>query len=275
MNLRQFWFKYRHLAERLNKETSAVRLLISEPLSLSKTDFYLQQNEILNEDQLALLERALFRYLYQNEPVQYIIGYTYFYQLKLKVNSDVLIPRPETEELVDLIIKRNTFTTPVILDIGTGSGAIALALKKAIPHALVYASDLSASALAVAKENAQTLNLPITFMQGDLFAGFTGRIDILVSNPPYLDPSLPLEPLVKDYEPHLALFASQKGLYFYEAILKQAPKYLNDAFLIAFEIPINHDQELLMLANQYFPFAKRAIIKDLSNRSRMLLISFQ
>ncbi|HOH18417.1 MAG TPA: peptide chain release factor N(5)-glutamine methyltransferase, partial [Bacilli bacterium] len=101
MNLRQFWFKYRHLAERLNKETSAVRLLISEPLSLSKTDFYLQQNEILNEDQLALLERALFRYLYQNEPVQYIIGYTYFYQLKLKVNSDVLIPRPETEELVD------------------------------------------------------------------------------------------------------------------------------------------------------------------------------
>lgn len=130
MNLRQFWFKYRHLAERLNKETSAVRLLISEPLSLSKTDFYLQQNEILNEDQLALLERALFRYLYQNEPVQYIIGYTYFYQLKLKVNSDVLIPRPETEELVDLIIKRNTFTTPVILDIGTGSGAIALALKK-------------------------------------------------------------------------------------------------------------------------------------------------
>ncbi|MGD9886389.1 MAG: peptide chain release factor N(5)-glutamine methyltransferase [Bacilli bacterium] len=272
MKLQQFWTKYKQLAMSLNKEDTAIRFLISELLSLSTTDFYLKQDQDLTSEDQELLEQAISRYLYQHEPVQYIVGYTYFCDLKLEVSPFVLIPRFETEELVDLVINENHLKRPTILDIGTGSGAIALALKKNIPDSTIYATDISEAALKVAALNANRLQLDVHFIQSDLFANISSKVDIIVSNPPYIDAEEELEAIVKNYEPHLALFAPQKGLFYYETILKQARNYVNETFLMAMEIPINHDEEIREMANRYYSDAKITILKDLSHRSRMLLI---
>ena len=272
MKLQQFWTKYKQLAVSLNKEDTAVRFLICELLSLSTTDFYIKQDQDLKTEDQELLVQAISRYLYQHEPVQYIVGYTYFCGLKLTVNPFVLIPRFETEELVDLVINENHFKTQTILDMGTGSGAIALALKKKLPHSTVYAVDISEDALKVASLNANHLQLDVHFIQSDLFANVSSKVDIIVSNPPYIDAEEELDAIVKNYEPHLALFAPQKGLFYYETILKQARNYVNEPFLMAMEIPINHDEEIMKIGNRYYSDAKITILKDLSHRSRILLI---
>ncbi|MGD9604792.1 MAG: peptide chain release factor N(5)-glutamine methyltransferase [Bacilli bacterium] len=272
MNLQQFWQKHKKTAENLNKELTAVRFLICELLSISVTDFYAFNELILSQEQQTMLEQAINRYFYDNEPVQYIVGHTYFWGLKIYVSPNVLIPRPETEELVETIIKHNPLASPTIIDIGTGSGAIALALKKHIPKAVVYATDISQAAILVARQNAQALGLAINFIEGDLFASIPSKVDIIVSNPPYIDKKETVDVLVKDNEPHLALFANNNGLSFYDAILKQALCHLHNDYLIAMEIPINHDEELLAMAELFFPKAKKEIKKDLSNRSRILLI---
>jgi release factor glutamine methyltransferase len=195
----------------------------------------LQSPTVLNEDQQIKLEQYAIE-LMEYRPVQYVLGESYFYGMKLFVDERVLIPRPETEELADWIVKyahQQKINQPLILDIGTGSGCLALAVKKGMPDANVYAADLSEGALAVALENAARLNLDVQFLKMDILEENAGsrlpQFDIIVSNPPYI--TLPEQesilPNVLRYEPHQALFVTNSDpLQFYKAIASFADKYL-------------------------------------------------
>lgn len=189
----------------------------------------------------AFLERRIGR-----EPVQYIVGYTEFMGLRIAVNADVLVPRPETEQLVENVVRNIDAPAPRILDIGTGSGCIAIALKHFVGQATVTACDLSASALALAALNAKTLGVDVKFVLADaLAAGFSDRFeapfDVIVSNPPYLptEEKDDLEPEVLDHEPHLALFVDGDALRFYRNIAGSARRLLKSDGLIAFEVHVD------------------------------------
>ncbi len=204
-------------------------------------------------------------------PVQYIIGNVDFYGITLKVNEDVLIPRFETEELVSKVIQYSShFRNPSIVDIGTGSGAIAITLKKKLTSS-VTATDISKKALNVAKENALGNNVSINFKEGNLLEPLTEKYDIVVSNPPYIAYDEEIMDVVKNNEPHLALYAPNNGIYYYEEILKNIKKYLNDKYLIAFEIGESQGEKIQELSKKYLD--NEAIIeKDLSGRDRFAFI---
>lgn len=204
-------------------------------------------------------------------PVQYIVGNVDFYGITLKVNEDVLIPRFETEELVSKVIQYATnFKNPSIVDIGTGSGAIAITLKKKLTSS-VTATDISKKALNVAKENALENNVSINFKEGNLLEPLTEKYDIVVSNPPYIAYDEEIMDVVKNNEPHLALYAPNNGIYYYEEILKNIKKYLNDKYLIAFEIGESQGKKIQELSKKYLD--NEAIIeKDLSGRDRFAFI---
>ena len=213
--------------------------------------------------------------LERGEPVQYIVGNVDFYGYELDVNNNVLIPRRETEELVEGVIKRiREFVNPVIVDIGVGSGAIAISLSKELDiH--VYASDISQAALDVAIQNSIKNKADITFLEGDMLKPFIEnniKLDIIVSNPPYIKEDEDIEDIVKNNEPHLALYAKNNGLEFYESILKDAKYVLNDKFLIAFEIGYEQANDIKELVKKYLGNVKVEIKKDLSLKDRMLFV---
>lgn len=213
--------------------------------------------------------------LENGEPVQYIVGNVDFYGYILNVNKDVLIPRRETEELVEEVIKRSKlFNNPTIIDIGTGSGAIAISLLKEL-NCHVYASDISNKALMVAKENAIKNNANITFLQGDMLKPFIDnkiKVDIIVSNPPYIKENEEIEDIVKNNEPNIALYAKNNGLEFYESILKDANRILKEKYLIAFEIGKTQGNDIKLLAHKYLGDVKVEIKKDLSLNDRFVFV---
>lgn len=221
------------------------------------------------------LESAIKR-LNNGEPLQYIVGDTEFYGLTFKVNKNVLIPRPETEELVEKTLQfmKQKFPNQSIniLDIGTGSGCISITLKHQLPSATVSAIDISKEALSVAKENAKLNNVEVNFLESNIFSNITDKYDIIISNPPYIREDEPIMDIVKNNEPHLALYAPNNGLYFYEEITKQASKYLNNKFIIAYEIGEQQGSDVVALAKKYFPKAKILLEKDLRNFDRFVFI---
>lgn len=213
--------------------------------------------------------------LENGEAVQYIVGNVDFYGYILDVNKNVLIPRRETEELVEEVIKRSKkFDNPVIIDVGTGSGAIAISLSKEL-NCHIYASDISKKALEVAKKNSIKNSSNVTFFEGDMLTPYIEKnlkVDIIVSNPPYIKEDEQIEKIVKDNEPHLALYAKNNGLEYYESILKNASKILNEEYLIAFEIGFTQGNDIKMLANKYLKDAKVEIKKDLSDKNRFIFV---
>lgn len=213
--------------------------------------------------------------LENGEPVQYIVGNVNFYGYILDVNKNVLIPRRETEELVEEVIKRSSFfSKPTIIDVGTGSGAIAISLSKEL-NTHIYASDISSAALGVAIKNAKKHDVNITFLEGDMLKPYIKeniKVDIIVSNPPYIKKDEKIEDIVKNNEPHIALYAKNNGLEFYESILKDAKEVLNDKFLIAFEIGCEQAFAIKELVIKYLGNVKVEIKKDLSDKDRMLFV---
>ena len=213
--------------------------------------------------------------LENGEAVQYIVGNVNFYGYELKVDKRVLIPRRETEELVEEVIKKSkNFFNPKIVDVGTGSAAIAIALSKELSLP-IYASDISKEALAVAMENKILTDSDVTFYLGDMLEPFIKeniKLDIIVSNPPYIKEDEKVEEIVKNNEPSIALYAKNNGLEYYDSILKDAHKVLNDKFLIAFEIGCNQAMDIENLVNKYFNNVKVEIKKDLSGNDRMLFV---
>lgn len=220
------------------------------------------------------IEDAIKR-LENGEPVQYIVGNINFYGYQLIINKNVLIPRRETEELVEEVIKRSkNFNNPVISDIGTGSGAIAIALSKEL-NSNVVASDISDDALEIAHQNIKLNNAAVTLLKGDMLQPFIDnniKLDIIVSNPPYISYNDKIEKIVYDNEPHIALFANNDGLQYYESILSNANKVLKDKYLIAFEIGMDQQKSIIKLVNKYLKEAKTEVKKDLSFKDRMLFV---
>ena len=212
--------------------------------------------------------------LLKKYPIQYLIGYVNFYGYKIIVNKNVLIPRPETELLVDKVIKlcKNKFNSKIdILDIGTGSGCIGISLYKEIPSN-VTATDISTFALDVAKENAKINQCNINFIESDIFSNINGKYDLIISNPPYIDYSEEVDDSVKLYEPSTALYADNKGLYYYEKILMDIKKHLNEKFIIAFEIGYKQSKDITTLVNKYLSNIEIVIEKDLSMKDRYIFI---
>ena len=207
-------------------------------------------------------------------PVQYIVGNVDFYGLNIKVNKDVLIPRFETEELVEKTINyiNKYFNKKVdIIDLGTGSGCISIALKKNI-DSNIDAIDISEKALKVAKENALNNNVNINFMCRDMVQPSDKLYDVIISNPPYLRDESEVEEIVRNNEPDLALYASDDGMYFYKEILNNYKNNLKDKFIIAFELGYNQADYLKEYAKKIYPNSDVIIDYDLTGYKRFLFI---
>lgn len=212
--------------------------------------------------------------LENGEPVQYIIGSTDFYGYDILVDENVLIPRFETETLVEkLIIYINKYFDKKvsIADLGTGSGAISIALNKEIDSTNI-AFDVSLGALELAKKNAKKNEAIVEFKEFDIRNKIEGVYDVIVSNPPYIDREDEVEDKVKNFEPHLALYANNNGLEFYEKILSYAKEVLNKKSIIAFEIGMTQGNYLKELSTKYFNNAIITVEKDLTNKDRYIFI---
>lgn len=209
-------------------------------------------------------------------PVQHVIGYEQFYGRTFLVNGDALIPRPETEELVALILNKLKPGPQAILDVGTGSGAIALTLKLERPDCHVTATDISEKALDVARENAERFGADITFAKGDLLAPVAGAVfDVIVSNPPYIPyrdrDSLAVH--VREFEPEMALFAEEDGLLFYRRLAEEVPTCIHPRSLIAVEIGAGQGESVQALFAAAFPFADIDIVYDINGKDRIVFVS--
>ena len=214
--------------------------------------------------------------LKEGKPIQYIIGNVDFYGNKIKVNNKVLIPRFETELLVEKsigYIKKlfDNYNEISIIDIGTGSGCIAISLKK-ILNCNVSGVDISNEALDVARENAKINNVDIKFMFSDVFSNVDGVYDVIISNPPYIRYDEEIMDIVKDNEPNIALYASDNGLYYYKEILSNCSRYLKNKYLICFEIGYEQGNEVKELAIKYLKNINVSIEKDYSERDRFVFI---
>jgi release factor glutamine methyltransferase len=241
----------------------------------NKTELVTRSSETMSESELLRFNFAV-KDLKKHKPIQYILGKTEFYGLPFVVNEHVLIPRPETEELVDLIIRENTGTGIRILDIGTGSGCIPISLKKNLPLAELHALDISLRALEMAERNARLNQVDVHFMFRDILQGDPlwegGRFDVLVSNPPYIRPSekKEMQANVLDYEPGLALFAEKNDpLQFYKAILIFARQALSPSGKLYVEINQAFGKELVDLYRKS-GYSEIRLIRDMNGKDRIL-----
>jgi release factor glutamine methyltransferase len=248
-------------------------------LGYSKTDTRLNFQGNLNQsDVLKIYDTA--KALKTGSPIQYILGEAHFYNLKFKVNSSTLIPRPETEELVDLIIKQSLVTkqlSPItILDIGTGSGCIPITLKKNIPNSKVTGIDISGEALEVAELNANKNKVDVEFMQHDILSDFliqNSNFSIIVSNPPYVlnSEGKQMDARVLEHEPHLALFVDDDDpIVFYKRIIDLCAKHLDDNGLLFFELNPMYANDVKNYANDSKIFNFTEILNDMSGKERFL-----
>lgn len=245
--------------------------------ALTRADVLKDPDKTLTHPVVTKLENA-FAQLLDHRPLQYVLGEAWFYKLKFKVNENVLIPRPETEELVDMAIKENSRNDPMILDIGTGSGCIAVSIKKNIPHSTVFAVDTSEAALNVAMENAKANDTGVHFIQLDILDAEKREqlpdLDIIISNPPYIpeEEKSKLDKNVVEYEPHLALFVPDKDpLLFYKAIAALGRTHLNSNGKIYLEVHEDHAWEARSLFIGSYKTAE--VIKDMFGRDRMLVVT--
>lgn len=256
----------------------APMFLLLEYADMESHSLYEEYETEMPKDLIEKFNAGVERLLKQ-EPLGHVLGYEYFYGYKFKVNEDVLIPRPETEELVVNILKAydSHFSGQDIqvIDVGCGSGAIGISLKLEEPHLIVAASDISAEAIEVAKGNAAELGADVEFMVGDMLQPFIEKqmkVDILVSNPPYIPQDEQMETSVIDYEPHVALFGGSDGLKFYREIFKNADKLLKPKNVLAFEMGYDQKENLTLEARKYFPDAEIEVLKDINGKNRMLFI---
>lgn len=256
--------------------SNEAKMLLAHVTGLDALELLLHLDDIIEEDKCQDYFK-LIQARVDNYPIQYIIGKVSFLDNEIKVNENVLIPRPETEELVFKSIRyiRNFFNDKEdlkIVDLGTGSGCIAISLKKMFPSAEVDAVDISNSALDLARENARCNNVDINFYQGNMLECLNKKYDIIISNPPYIEDASEVDEIVLNNEPHGALFAPNKGLYYYEEILKNAKGYLNDKSMIIFEIGYQQGQWIKNINEKYFSHNVFILEKDMASKDRFVFI---
>ena len=273
MKLAQLFSDFEEELIRQGEEAESLSFVYRSLKNLSFTDFvFALQQEVTEEEEVFV--KGIFQQLAAHKPAQYIIGQADFYGMQLKVDDRVLIPRPETEELVELILAENSEENLKVLDIGTGSGAIALALAKNRAAWSVTAADISQEALDLASENAKVQKLNIFFKKSDCFAEISEKYDIIVSNPPYIsredESEIGLNVLYS--EPHLALFADEDGLAIYRRIAEDAKDYLKDGGKIYLEIGYKQGQSVPELFRKHLPEKRLRTLKDQFGQDRMVVI---
>ena len=255
------------------EEAESLSFVYRSLKNLSFTDFVFALQQEVTEEEKQFVEE-IFKKLAAHIPAQYIIGHAEFFGMQLKVDERVLIPRPETEELVELILAENPDKNLSVLDIGTGSGAIALALAKNRPDCSVKAADISQDALDLSLENANAQNLNLSFIKSDCFSEISSKYDIIVSNPPYISREDQEEVglNVLHSEPHLALFADEDGLAIYRRIAEDSKDYLNDGGKIYLEIGYKQGQSVPALFMENLPEKRVRTLKDQFGQDRMVVI---
>ncbi|HFI2472081.1 peptide chain release factor N(5)-glutamine methyltransferase [Streptococcus sp. SS-4456] len=272
MNYAQLFAAYEEQLVAIGEEAESLSFTFRGLKGLNFTEFLLLlRQEVTPTDKKEI--DAIFQQLSQHRPAQYIIGKADFHDLEFAVDERVLIPRPETEELVDLILQENSGAGLRILDIGTGSGAIAISLAKARPDWEVVAVDISEDALEVAQENSRNNQVSVQFIQSDVLQAVTGQFDIIVSNPPYISPDDKDEvgANVLASEPHLALFAEEDGLAIYRQIAEQAGTFLKENGKLYFEIGYKQGQALTDLLALHFPKKRIRVLKDQFGQDRKVV----
>ena len=273
MKLAQIFKDFEEKLIAKGEEAESLSFVYRSLKSLSFTDFVFALQQEVTEGEKQFVEE-IFQQLAAHKPAQYIIGHAEFFGMQLKVDERVLIPRPETEELVELIFAENPKTNLSVLDIGTGSGAIALALAKNRPDWSVTAADISQDALELAMENAKAQDLNLSFINSDCFSEISAKYDIIVSNPPYISHEDQEEVglNVLHSEPHLALFADEDGLAIYRRIAEDSKDYLNDGGKIYLEIGYKQGQSVPAIFRENLPEKQVRILKDQFGQDRMVVV---
>ena len=277
MNRRQAITKACLLLRRQGKEESLARFLLMYILDENSQQFTNNISEQLSKEKEELYFSLIDKHIEKNMPLSHLAGFEYFYDRKFKVTKDVLSPRMETEELIYKVIeyiKSINKNNIKILDLCTGSGIIGITLRKELESKSleVVASDISEEALKVAKENAIMNEAEVKFIQSDIFENINEKFDIIVSNPPYIayNDKITMEDNVLNYDPHLALFAEEDGMYFYREIVENAKEYLEEDGLVFFEIGYDQREKILKLANENG--FKAEVYKDINGRDRMAIL---
>ncbi len=269
--LKQSYKKIRNM----NKEEEAIKLLLMELSHQNPHDFYLNlKSEVDEKLQIEFLEK-LDLYINHDIPVQHLIGYSYFYGRPFKVNQDVLIPRSETEQLVEHVLfyyDKYFSPTPIkVLDLGTGSGCIGLTLALEEEKLDVTISDISENALKIAKINKEDFKAKAQLVLSDLFENIGDTFDMIISNPPYIPDSEDVQDIVKK-EPSVALYGGKLGVDFYEKILDYSRSHLRKKALIAFEHGYQQKEQIYLFAQSFFPDGIILQLKDLAGKDRFTLI---
>ena len=247
------------LAELLQKNPLELLNCLNEEVSTEIVDIYKKEINALRE----------------GKPLQYVLKQVNFYGNRFYIDERVLIPRFETEELVENTIDyiKNNFKEPVdIIDLGCGSGVIGLTLEKKISTNTVDLVDVSREALEVTKINKTKLQSKANIIESDFFQNIDNKYDVIISNPPYIAINEEIEDIVKNNEPHLALYGGEKGLDCYEKIIKELNEHMKDKCLVAFEIGFHQSQDIINIINQYLENIRIVVKKDLSEKERMLFI---
>jgi release factor glutamine methyltransferase len=262
-----------------NRETRVAEFLLQHHLGLSRNAFIMNMREPIPSEIEEVFRADIKKHAETGMPIQHMMGYEEFYGRKFKVNEHVLIPRPETEELIEHVImqvNKQSNKKRKLVDVGTGSGVIAITLALELPEMEIIATDISKEALAVAKENAKNLGADITFLEGNYLEPLIHQqlvVDILVSNPPYIAKSekMAMQDTVKNFDPALALFSPQEGLASYKEIIHYAPKVLNNQGLLAFEIGHQQGNAVKELIQHTFPQMAVDILKDMNGKDRIVI----
>ncbi len=274
MNRRQAILKACLLLRRQDKEESLAKFLLMYMLDETTEQFSNKLSEELSVEQENRYFDLINKNINEDTPLSHLVGFDYFYDRKFKVTKDVLSPRMETEELIYKVleyIKKSKKDSFKILDLCTGSGIIAITLKKEIveKYTEIVASDISEKALSIAIENANNNNANITFIKSDLFDNISEKFDLIISNPPYISykDKITIKDNVLNYDPHLALFAEEDGIYFYRKIIENAVHYLSKDGVIFFEIGYDQKEKIFELGknNNFIT----TVYKDINDRDRI------
>lgn len=281
MTVRELIRQSEAMLDEQNKDCNVPKVLFYHLANKEPHELYLMMDEEVDEELLKAFHEGMQRYM-NGEPIQYIKGKETFFSRDFIVNENVLIPRYETEELVENILYRiddyfEDYESIDLCDVGTGSGAIAISLALEEPKLKVVATDISEEALVVARQNAKELEADVEFYQGDMLEPLIERnikVDIFVSNPPYIPVDQNIESVVKDNEPHVALFGGNDGLYFYRKIFDRAYKVIKERAILAFEMGFDQRKLMEEAVEHYFPGVPYEIIKDINGKDRMLFIYY-
>ncbi|WP_086444223.1 peptide chain release factor N(5)-glutamine methyltransferase [Candidatus Enterococcus lemimoniae] len=261
--------------EKQGIEGYSILFVFLERKGWTKTDWLLHLKEEISPEEEQQIAEDL-KQLGENYPPQYLLGYSDFFEHRFLVNEHTLIPRPETEELVDRCLKENLNQPLIVVDVGTGTGAIGISLKLARPDWQVTAIDISKEALKIAEQNAARLGATVDFIHGDGLKPIKGtKIDILISNPPYISNAEwdLMDKSVRTFEPKTALFAENDGLAIYQQLAEEAKDWLNPNGKIYLEIGFQQGQAVKQLFQQAFAHKQVDIAQDLSGNDRMIIVS--